>query len=118
MYRNVVAGSRPFHSTVLVRGRRTRFAVRLVFMKNFEDQIEELNQSDTDDYIDCDLQPPPRFLRPTQQISDVVGGLMQSLSQLLEVLNRTPHLLGDSRHCQRRICDLLSIAKIEFGLAR
>lgn len=38
----------------------------LVLVEHFEDQIEELNQGDTDDHIDGDFQAPPSFLRAAQ----------------------------------------------------
>ena len=52
--------------------------------ENFEDQREELYQRDPDGYIDRNLQPAARLMRPTQQLRRHLRGLLQGIGQLLK----------------------------------
>src|SRR5882672_8839069 len=85
--------------------------------EHFEDQIEELYQRDPDRHIDRDLQPPPRLLRPAQQVGYVVRRLVQGVGQLLKMLRRSPHLFRDSGHRHGRFRHLLPVPQLEFHLA-
>src|SRR5258706_1462395 len=97
--------------------RRNSESRTLPLAEHFEDQIEELYQRDPDGHIDRDLQPPPRFLRPAQQVCDVVGRLVQGVGQLLKVLRRGPHLFRHSGHRHGRFRHLLPVPQLEFHLA-
>src|SRR5262249_54212211 len=86
--------------------------------EDFEDQVEELHERYPDGDIDRNLQPAPRLLSPTQQVGDILRGLLQSVRQLLKVLQRSPHLVRSPRQGQRGFTELLSIAQIKFSPAR
>ncbi len=90
----------------------------LALAENFEDEIEELNERDSDGHIDGDLEPSTSLLSSTQQVGDVFGGLLQSIRQLLKVLQRCPHFVGGPRHGEGSFTELLSIAEIQFSPAR
>jgi hypothetical protein len=89
-----------------------------LFAEDFEDQIKELHHRHPDRPINRNLQPTPRLLSPTQQISDVFRRLLQGISQLLEMLHRSPHFVQGPRHRQRPFAQLLSIAQVELSPAR